>query len=194
MKCVAKLEYLEKLLEAQRIIRHDCMNHFQVIHGYLQIERPEKAMEYLRKATESLVRYSVLGKICLPQLQAYLTWVLASLGEQEDLLTIQVEHGLEAWKEEDGEVTDVVSALFEPLLKALSQQQVQCEILLGGKEHAQISLLVHGKEDVVKEYTERVKAWSGVRRFRNFTIQSEFADVLKIQVGKEIIDYGNNRQ
>lgn len=185
---MAKLEYLEKLLEAQRIIRHDCMNHFQVIQGYLQIRRPEKAMEYLRKATESLLRYSVLGKICLPQLQAYLTWALASLGEQDDLLTIQVEHSLEAWKEEDGEVTDVVSALFEPLLKALSQQQVQCEILLGGKEHTLFHLRVHGKEDVVKEYTERIKAWSEVRRFGNFSIRSEFADVLKIQVGKENSD------
>ncbi|QNB45066.1 hypothetical protein BR63_01240 [Thermanaerosceptrum fracticalcis] len=194
MKRVAELDYLEKLLEAQKIIRHDCMNHFQVVHGYLQIGRPETAREYLMKATKSFQRYSVLGKICLPQLQAYLTWALASLGEQGDFLTIQVEDSLEAWKEDDGEVAEVISALFEPLLKDLPQQQVQCQMLIGGKEYTHIHLLVHGQEYLVKEYAGRIKAWSEARHFRNFTVRSELTDVLRIQVGKETNNYGNNRQ
>lgn len=190
---MAEIDCLEKLLEAQRIIRHNCMNHFQVVNGYLQIGRTEKAREYLLKATDSFQRYSLLGKISLPQLQAYLTWALAYLGEQSDALKIQIEDSLESWKESDREVTEIVFALFRPLLDGLFQQKVQCEMLIGSNGHSRIYLLVQGQEDLVKEYAARIKAWNETNLTGNFTVQSELTDVLKIQVGKETNNCGNNR-
>ena len=45
---------LKKAKELLRLQRHDFLNHLQVIHGYLQLNKPEKATDYLMRAIDEI--------------------------------------------------------------------------------------------------------------------------------------------
>ncbi|HEX3031947.1 MAG TPA: Spo0B domain-containing protein [Bacillota bacterium] len=52
---------MDELLLVLSCKRHELLNHIQVISGYMQLNKPEKAKEYLTKVADQLVTE---GKIC----------------------------------------------------------------------------------------------------------------------------------
>lgn len=44
----------QELVNLLRRQRHDFANHLQVVGGYLELERPDKALQYLKQVTEEL--------------------------------------------------------------------------------------------------------------------------------------------
>ena len=65
-------ELLFRQLENYQIQRHDFLNIFQVIRGYLQLGMPQKAMEYIDEAIDGLHSQQELYKINQKNLQAIL--------------------------------------------------------------------------------------------------------------------------
>jgi stage 0 sporulation protein B (sporulation initiation phosphotransferase) len=51
--------------------RHDWLNHFQVLLGYLKLGRPEAGEEYLKRVTEEAHRESVIARINCPLLSVF---------------------------------------------------------------------------------------------------------------------------
>ncbi|MHB1653651.1 MAG: Spo0B domain-containing protein [Desulfitobacteriaceae bacterium] len=69
-------EIEEKLLAEQvdwyKLQRHDFLNHWQVIMGYLQLKQADKALAYMRKAVQSLTPEQQVGQISEPVTAAIL--------------------------------------------------------------------------------------------------------------------------
>lgn len=54
---------MQDLLDILRVQRHDFMNHLQVISGLLQLNHPQRALEYTYEVAEELKKASVISKI-----------------------------------------------------------------------------------------------------------------------------------
>ena len=65
-------ELLHRQLENYQIQRHDFLNNFQVIRGYLQLEMPQKAMEYIDEVIDGLHYQQQIYKISHKSMQAIL--------------------------------------------------------------------------------------------------------------------------
>ena len=65
-------ELLYRQLENYQIQRHDFLNNFQVIRGYLQLEMPEKAMEYIDEVLDGLHYQQEVYKISQKTMRAIL--------------------------------------------------------------------------------------------------------------------------
>lgn len=53
-------EEFQLAIEQIRMQRHDFMNYLQVIYGYLQIEKPEEAINYIKNINQKMVIFSQL--------------------------------------------------------------------------------------------------------------------------------------
>ncbi len=65
-------ELLYRQLDNYQIQRHDFLNNFQVIRGYIQLEMPQKAMEYIDEVIDGLHYQQQLYKISQKSMQAIL--------------------------------------------------------------------------------------------------------------------------
>ncbi|MGI5901549.1 MAG: Spo0B domain-containing protein [Desulfitobacteriia bacterium] len=71
-----KADYYKCLLKEQlnncRFQRHDFLNHFQVIKGYLQLGMPDKAAAYIEEAVDSMAFQQQIFLISCPELSSIL--------------------------------------------------------------------------------------------------------------------------
>lgn len=67
---------LEKLLDAIQGERHDLLNHLQVISGLLQLNKVDRAVDYLKQVSNEVVKYSLTSKVAIPELGAALLIVI----------------------------------------------------------------------------------------------------------------------
>lgn len=50
----------EQMVDLLRRVRHDFSNHLQVVSGYLDMEQPQKAQEYLRTLMEDMIAERII--------------------------------------------------------------------------------------------------------------------------------------
>ncbi len=62
----------ELVLEVLNQQRHDWLNHFQVLLGYLKLNRPNQGEEYLKRVTELTFQEGMVARIRFPQLSVFL--------------------------------------------------------------------------------------------------------------------------
>jgi len=60
----------EDMLKVVSVMRHDFLNHLQVISGYLQLDKKERAGEYIREVTWNLQRLSEVVHLKVPEIAA----------------------------------------------------------------------------------------------------------------------------
>ncbi len=60
----------EEILKVVSVMRHDFLNHLQVISGYLQLDKKERAGEYIREVTWNLQRLSEVVHLKVPEIAA----------------------------------------------------------------------------------------------------------------------------
>lgn len=70
---------LREQLQWYRLQRHDFLNHWQVIMGYLQLNQGEKALTYMQDALTGLEEEQKIAHILEPQLAAILLSFLIGL-------------------------------------------------------------------------------------------------------------------
>lgn len=98
---------LYEQLENFQIQRHDFLNNFQVIRGYLQLNMPEKALEYIDEAIVGLWPQQEIFKIGQKSMLAILLGWFFRLRLQGVEMAILIppemkeeEYWLERWREE----------------------------------------------------------------------------------------------
>jgi hypothetical protein len=121
------------LLEVQQIMRHDFLNHIQVIYGFLQIGYSGNAKEYALRAVDSMQDYSRLGKIPLPCLQCMLTWLVTQLHNEQTSLDYSLDGDLQAWLAEDEELTRILMLLVCAVQEDLLKHNLQCSLVFEEK-------------------------------------------------------------
>ena len=55
-----------------RVYKHDFLNHLQVIQGYLQLQKPEQALRYLKEAMKDVELYGSVLRLKLPAVAFWL--------------------------------------------------------------------------------------------------------------------------
>jgi Signal transduction histidine kinase regulating citrate/malate metabolism len=73
---------LSEMLQWYRLQRHDFFNHWQVIMGNLQLNRPEKALEYMREALAGLQEEQKISHLCQTELAAVLLGFMIRLRQE----------------------------------------------------------------------------------------------------------------
>ena len=63
---------IEKLLEVIQVQRHDLLNHFQVISGFLQLNKPDRIREYIELAIKEMKGMSQTTRFKTPEVTAAL--------------------------------------------------------------------------------------------------------------------------
>lgn len=58
------------ILKVISVMRHDFLNHLQVISGYLQLGKSERAREYIQKVTRDLQKISKVVHLKVPEMAA----------------------------------------------------------------------------------------------------------------------------
>jgi len=61
---------IEKMLDLISIQRHDFLNHLQVISGLMQMNKEERAREYIRGVGQDIKRMSSIGRLKVPEVVA----------------------------------------------------------------------------------------------------------------------------
>ncbi|NGQ94296.1 sporulation protein [Brevibacillus sp. SYP-B805] len=64
-------EQTDLLLQVLNHQRHDWLNHFQVLLGYLKLGRPEQGEEYLKRVTALVCQESMIARINCPPLSVF---------------------------------------------------------------------------------------------------------------------------
>ncbi|NMA02036.1 MAG: hypothetical protein GX923_05665 [Clostridia bacterium] len=71
---------VSKLLEANRHLRHDFLNHLQVIWGYVQLDKKEQAIDYIQEVTRYIQGLREINKILDDQLAGELSVYILKIG------------------------------------------------------------------------------------------------------------------
>jgi hypothetical protein len=83
---IEELDSARALIHFLRIQQHDFMNHMQVIHGYLQLSKPQRAMEYIEDIITQRQNLSSIYKLADPEMAACLiTGITKAAFHQVDL-------------------------------------------------------------------------------------------------------------
>ncbi|KLU66100.1 hypothetical protein DEAC_c21390 [Desulfosporosinus acididurans] len=75
---MSELEHqlLAEMVEWYRLQRHDFFNHWQVVMGNIQLQKPEKALDYIREVIRPQEEQKI-GQISVPVLSAILlSWII----------------------------------------------------------------------------------------------------------------------
>lgn len=141
---------LRKMLDVQKNMRHDIMNDIQVIYGYLQLNNPEKAMNYSKQAVKRMQRYQQLGKISLPLLQSFLTWFVSQFNNDADQNFAFILTGdWSVWQAEDEELTQLLMELLCSVQDGLLNNSIKCNFSFTSEVPA-FSLLFEGTKEQLK--------------------------------------------
>lgn len=87
---------LAEQLDFYRLQRHDFLNHWQVIMGYLQLGKADRALEYMRKGLQGLEAEQKIGQIPQEMVSAILLGFVISLRKEEIPVEVKLN---ERWKE-----------------------------------------------------------------------------------------------
>lgn len=79
---------LSELLQWYRLQRHDYMNHWQVIMGNLQLNRPEEALAYMRETSAGSLEEQKIAQIPEPYLAAIMLGFMIRLSQEGVIATI----------------------------------------------------------------------------------------------------------
>jgi len=79
---------MSELLQWYRLQRHDLMNHWQVIMGNLQLNRPEEALLYMRETAAGSLEEQKIAQIPEPYLAAIMLGFIIRLSQEGVIATI----------------------------------------------------------------------------------------------------------
>lgn len=124
---MSKLEQvlLSELLQWYRLQRHDFMNHWQVIMGNLQLNRPEEALSYMQQTAAASLEEQKIAQIPEPSLEAILLGFMIRLSQGKVAASIdfpeemkQKDFWKDHWREEYveglyGYTTECMAVVFQ---------------------------------------------------------------------------------
>lgn len=102
-----------KTVDLLRRIRHDFANHLQVVSGYLDMGRPEKAKQYLAEVIEGMAAEKVVFKL-LPEQAALYLYEQLILAQDSGIILRYEDLDLKSWeilkaKGEPGRTLEIMS-------------------------------------------------------------------------------------
>lgn len=148
---------LSKLLQWYRLQRHDFMNHWQVIQGYLQLQQPEKALAYMKKMLTVQVQEQKIAQIPEPALAAILLTLIIELRQREIPATLdfpeemkKIDYWQDHWqKEYAAGLYGYTKECLEATLKAKQLSGITAEVYLFDEPGGLACQIILGNDNVV---------------------------------------------
>lgn len=168
-----------------RVQKHDFLNYMQIVSGYLQIGNPEKAMHYVRKATDELYRSGAIMGLAYPALSiklllrvhnAYKRGVKILLSTSTDLGLLEPDREMSKFLENLFSVIEEVYCLKSEALEIgidFSERQGEYLMtvnapLLCEKEFSLLSKMVEERAQVCPRVTVIPLEEEGVKQLQAF--------------------------
>jgi len=129
---------MSELLQWYRLQRHDYMNHWQVIMGNLQLNRPEEALRYMRETNAGSQEEQKIAQIPEPYLAAILLGFLIRLSHEGVSATLdfpeemkQSDFWKDHWREEYVEgLYGYTTEWMEEVSQSRASQDLSAEVYL----------------------------------------------------------------
>ncbi|MHB1041385.1 MAG: Spo0B domain-containing protein [Eubacteriales bacterium] len=86
---------LKKILEVVRIQRHDFLNHLQVISGLLQLNKADRAREYIGQVSREIGKAGKMSRIKTPEVEAAILGVFYDAANYEIEVKLSANTGME---------------------------------------------------------------------------------------------------
>jgi len=96
-----------------RVYKHDFLNHLQVVLGYLQLKKPERALEYLKEAIEEVEKSGSVMRLGLPSVAFWL--LLEELKQKEQGIIFQLTNDTDFIASEEQE--QAILTCLKPLVR-----------------------------------------------------------------------------
>lgn len=127
----------QNYLKLLRVYKHDFLNHLQVLLGYLQLNKDDKALDYVKKAIAELEKGGSLMRLELPELVLWLLIQRLELKEKGIELTLENHSQSCPLKDREGELLHWFQSLVEIItdkLETLAIEKRQLSICFGNME------------------------------------------------------------
>lgn|GEM_PF-3469496 len=98
-----------------RVYKHDFLNHLQVVLGYLQLKKPERALEYLKEAIEEVEKSGSVMRLGLPSVAFWL--LLEELKQKEQGIIFQLTNDTDFIASEEQE--QAILTCLKPLVEEI---------------------------------------------------------------------------
>lgn len=128
-----------------RVYKHDFLNHLQVIYGYLQLKKPELALQYVQEAIEDIQDNGSVMRLELPELISWLLFTQAELEEQGIKLNLQNDAEftkLVSWETDLLAYFKTLEQRIRPKMNRLPLQDKVWEISFDGNGPYEITFLL----------------------------------------------------
>lgn len=86
---MGELVTLEEIMNLLRVQRHDFLNHLQVIMGLLQLNKPDRALAYIRQTSDKLLDEGRLSRLPSAELAAIL--ILAGKQAEQKQVSLRID-------------------------------------------------------------------------------------------------------
>ncbi len=125
---------IEEIIYLLKTQRHDFVNHLQVLQGYLQLGKTDKAVKYLKVISQEMIETGRVLQLPWPELAAVL--MLKDKQARDDQTTVKLSLGENLGKvcENPSEiVAKIIGDIYELICKQLGscpldRQQIQVEV------------------------------------------------------------------
>lgn len=122
-------ELISQLLEANRHLRHDFLNHLQVIWGYIQLDKKNQAIDYIQEVTRYIQGLRELNNIVDDQLAGEISVYVLKIGLNPDFqLSIP-----ETWNVGDTNkerYSKYFQSLFSFLMEDINGERIKVKITI----------------------------------------------------------------
>lgn len=129
------------LLEIMRRYRHDFLNHLQVVSGFVQLGKPDRALEYVRRVSEEMEKLGAILRLQHPQMATLLLKNLLLAQDKQIDINLDLGTDLHNWAAPDEHIFAFSRRIWENIIQAMEdlppeQRKITCslqEVAAGGR-------------------------------------------------------------
>ncbi|MHB1127519.1 MAG: Spo0B domain-containing protein [Bacillota bacterium] len=160
---------LKGLLDLIRLQKHDFLNHFQVVMGFLQLNRPERALQYVKETLGHLEQsWGSLGSVPQPWLAALMMPHIYKALWMQVRVSIQTDSWPEKRGDYNSQIPLAVSEVWKVLIRyweqvEIDQRNINISVCGNGAKDSLVFgiLLAKGAKLQPAAFLEPVIAWAG---------------------------------
>lgn len=149
--------------------RHDFLNHIQVILGYLQLNKADRAVTYIKKVNEEMLEFSPVTKLENPFLVMTLIQVYQKSKSFGIKLSFQFGNNITLYRNYDESVTNLLGAVLDRYIEfvgAMGKEEQSMQLSLSEIDHNicwEISASFFEYEELVRELKNQLNEFVDIK-------------------------------
>lgn len=138
------------LLQFLRRQRHDFLNHLQVVSGFIQLGRPERATEYIQQVSRDLELLGAIFRMKVPEVAVFLLQHLIEAEDGQVEVRYEVATDFNDWSGDTGPVLAAMEKLWQAAMGHIrhledGERQIAVRVEQVGEQYRLSLMVPHGK-------------------------------------------------